>query len=88
MKITEGGNIEISIATMADKPAEFTLTLGGEEPMNIHLGPSMTDTIIIPVNQIEGIREFAGKKEDKIRLQEIILNLGLAKIKFGRNHEL
>jgi len=83
MKITEGGAIEISVAALG-KSAEFTLTLGGEEPVDIHLTENQVETIIIPVKQIEGLSELS-TKDDKIRLQEIILNLGLAKIKFGRN---
>ena len=83
MKITKGGTIEISVAALG-KPADFTLTLGGEEPVNIHLTENVEETISIPVKQIEGLSEL-NTKDDKIRLQEIILNLGLAKIKFGRN---
>jgi len=82
MKITEGGAIEISVAAL-DKPADFTLTLGGEAPVEIHLTPSQEDVVIIPVREIEGISELM-KKGDKIRLLEITLNFGVAKIKFGR----
>ena len=81
MKITEGGSIEISISPRGENTIE--LQLSGEEPHLITMAESTTMTISIPVHQIEGLSEFTEKKE-KLRLKEITLNLGIAKIKFEK----
>ena len=75
MRIVKGGTFEVGVTNLG-KEAHIQLSLTGEPTMEIRLTENQTDTLSIPVSEIEGIDELSQNNE-KLKLKEITLNFGV-----------